>query len=156
MVSPLIFVSYRDCDEPWAAALLCREFKYRFAADTVFRDGESIPVGRDFRKVLTRAVARSSILVAVIGRHWRSSLRDDDDWVRKEIALAREADVNVVPVLVGQVEPLAAGELPDDIRFLAYLQYLQIRHRDIQRDLNHVVDSLLQIEPHLNPRSAAM
>lgn len=148
-MSAPVFVSYRSEDEPWAT-LVARELRHRFHADTVFRDSESIRAGEDFRTVLNRAVAQSLVLVAVIGAHWSTaSLADAHDWVRAEIALAGRTGVRVVPVLVGDVEPVAADELPDDIRFLAYLQYLQIRHRSIERDLDHVVDTLLLIEPRL-------
>jgi hypothetical protein len=154
--APLVFVNYRGGDEPWAAMLLARELTARFVPGSVFLDCLSIRVGEDFRPALLGAVARSSMLLVVIGERWltasrdgRRLLDDEQDWVRREIALAGATGVRVVPVLIGDAELPRATDLPGDIEFLAHRQFLQVRRHNGWADLQHVATSLGVVEPRL-------
>lgn len=154
--TPLVFVNYRSDDEPWAAMLLARELTARFLPGSVFLDCLSIRAGDDYRPALLGGVARSSVLLVVIGKRWLTASRDgkrlldnEQDWVRREIAMAGATGVRVVPVLVGGAELPRAMDLPDDIEFLAHRQCLQISRHNGWTDLDHVVTSLGVIEPRL-------
>jgi hypothetical protein len=57
------------------------------------------------RHVLEDGVRHSAVLVALIGQHWTKPpfvdrLFTTDDWVRREILLAKNQDAIVVAVLV--------------------------------------------------------
>ena len=154
--SPLVFVNYRGDDEPWAAMFLATELTARFVPGSVFLDCRSIQLGDDYRPALLGAVARSSILLVVIGERWLTASRDgnrllddEQDWVRRDIALAGATGVRVIPVLIGKAELPDAADLPGDIEFLAHRQFLQIRRRYGWSDLEQLVTSLGAIEPRL-------
>jgi hypothetical protein len=153
---PLLFVNYRGCDEPWAAMFLAAELAVRFGQESVFMDCLSIRLGDDFRAALLGAVARSSTLLVVIGKRWLTAgrkghrlLDDEQDWVRREIALADATGVRVVPVLIGDAHLPAARDLPADIEFLTHRQFLHIRRRYVRSDVNDLVARLGALEPRL-------
>ncbi|XVV00173.1 TIR domain-containing protein [Actinosynnema sp. CA-248983] len=101
-----VFVNYRNEDEPWVAALIDLYLSGRFGRGQVFRASRSVGPG-DFQPQLVRRVRDSSVLLAVIGRAWADPaaggrrLRDPEDWVRREIEMAFESGVEVIPVLDG-------------------------------------------------------
>lgn len=146
-----VFISYRTCDQPWVAGWVCSELSARLGSDQVFLDSKSIPVGENFGGLLLRTVRASSVLLVIIGSEWyatnaRGRLIDNPgDFVRMEIAAAFEAELRVIPVLVGEVAELCADDLPADIRRLAALQYVRVRSRDAHRDVPRVVDDIVAI-----------
>jgi hypothetical protein len=104
--------------------LLARKLVARFGPESVFLDCLSIRVGDDYRPALRGAVARSSMLLVLIGERWliadphgRRPLDDEQDWVRREIALFDAIGVRAIPVLIGNAELPSATDLPDDIEF---------------------------------------
>jgi hypothetical protein len=152
---PLVFINYRDRDQPWAATMLDRELSRLLGNDAVFLDSKSLPFGLPFDESLLEAVRRSSVLLAVIGERW---LAHDDyqrlvdrrhDWVRREIAAAFVAGTIVIPVLVGDIPALIPDELPLSIRRLARCQALRLRHRDCGPDLDRLVMIVSQLVTQL-------
>lgn len=145
--TPLIFITYRDSDEPWAAWSLDEELSKRLGKDAVFLDTRSIQLGATFDRTLLDAVRNAAVLLVVIGSRWLHADADGirqvdqpDDWVRREIVVAITTGTIVIPVLVGDVSALRAEELPTNIRRLARYQSVRLRHRDAPRDLAHIVD----------------
>ncbi|MFD7658610.1 toll/interleukin-1 receptor domain-containing protein [Actinosynnema sp. NPDC059797] len=65
-----VFVSYRTGDGDWAATLIARELESRFGADRVFLASRTIRPGDDFTEQIDRWLARSDVLLAVIGPRW--------------------------------------------------------------------------------------
>jgi hypothetical protein len=71
----------------------------------VFIDNQSIGPEQPFAQVLEDGVRHSAVLVALIGQQWTEPpfidrLFTTDDWVRREILLAKNQEAIVVPVLV--------------------------------------------------------
>jgi hypothetical protein len=146
-----IFISYRDRDEPFGAALIDHELSARFGADAVFRDARSIRPGEDYVNALIEGVRRSAVLLVVMGPRWSLSAgigwpADLVDWVRLEIAEAFRHHVRVVPVLLG-IDPPSEPELPADIALLARCQYVRIRHRYSAHDISHLAQELAALMP---------
>jgi hypothetical protein len=151
---PLIFINYRSSDEGWVAAMLDTELTRRFGAYSVFRDIRSIQPGQEYATILLDKIRASTALLVVIGEHWFGNasskpLADERDWVRREIREAFAAGVRVLPVLVDETAELVDSELPYDIRQLAGLQALRLRHREAHTDVPRVVNELLALEPSL-------
>src|SRR5436309_2193271 len=69
---PYVFVSYRRDDVPDATDRLAAELFERFGRDHVFLDVDSIDPGADFVDTIGEWVARSDVLLVVIGRSWTS------------------------------------------------------------------------------------
>ncbi len=153
----LVFINYRDLDEPWAAAVLDEELTNQFGAEAVFLDSRSVIAGQPFNQALLAGLRCSAVLLVVIGarwlsghdRHGRRFIDQHQDWVRREIAEAFAANLRVVPVLVGDVPPLDPSALPASIRQLAKCQFVRLRHRTRRADLRHLTQALITLEPRL-------
>ena len=130
-----VFVSYRRDDTGWAANALAAALRVRLGAGRVFLDNSSIALGEAFPGVIEDALRDSAVLVVLIGPRWdasplRERLNDEQDWVRREILLAQEFGLRVVPVLVDRdALPLADG-LPQPLRFLCERQCARARQSD--------------------------
>lgn len=90
---PSIFVSYRRADDPFAAALVAAALLDRFGTRGVFLDTLALRPRSDPSRRLPQALARSTVLLALIGPHWEQQeqlrrQREAPDWVRWEITEA--------------------------------------------------------------------
>ena len=149
-----IFINYRTADEPYGAALLDQELSRHFGAEKVFRASRSIPTGADFEYEIMNAVRSSDFLLAVIGPNWLTAtdadgntrLDDPKDFVRREIAVALEHGVRVVPVLMNATR-IAPAALPADIAGLARCQDVRVDFRNSTLDLHALVTRLRAIAP---------
>ena len=152
-----IFVSYRRDDSQGFAGRLADDLNEILGPDRVFRDIE-IPVGSDFTNVLQRAIAASSILLVVIGRHWAadsdrgygSRLFEPTDWVRTEIEAAFSQGKQVVPVLVGGAGMPGIGSLPKSIERLTRLQAAALTDRHWDAEVTKLAERLQKMCPSLS------
>jgi formylglycine-generating enzyme required for sulfatase activity len=141
-----VFISYRRDDSLLQTGRLYDRLVSHFGREQVFRDVDAIPLGLDFREVLTEQVARCDVFLAVIGDAWlsiqgeRGTRRLDDpaDFVRIEIEAALSRDIPVIPVLVGHSSVPRAAELPASLRALSFRHALPVRpdpdfHKDMDR-----------------------
>lgn len=130
--SPTVFVSYRRADTGWTAVALADALRrWRVVP---FLDNSSIALGAEFADVLADAVRGAAVLVALIGPDWdrpplSDRLADERDWVRRELLLAEEHGVEIVPVLVDRAGPPDPVRLPGELRFLAGRQCGTLRQR---------------------------
>lgn len=158
-----MFISYRAADSYAAAALIDRELSSRFGSINVFFDSRSIPVGSDFAEELLARLRACSVLLVVIGPRWlaiadeagRRCLDDPKDWIRREIVEALTHGIRVIPVLTDRTRLPAEADLPADIARLAGRQYVSLRHRCIQVDLDYLVDRITEVEPVSQQSSTA-
>lgn len=162
--SPLVFINYRDCDQPWVAVVLDHVLSRQLGDDAVFLDSRSVLPGAEFDKALLTAVQHSEILLVVVGDRWLNA-RDSHghrlidcrhDWVRREIAAAFATQTTVVPVLIGDTELLRPETLPVNIRRLATCQYVRLRHRDSRQDLTHLLNLLSKLIPANEPTATTV
>ena len=146
-----VFVSYRREDSRHQAGRLYDHLVAHFGSEHVFKDVDSIPLGLDFREVLTERVAGCDVFIAVIGDAWLSiagksgtrRLDDPGDFVRIEIEAALSRKIPVIPVLVGDSSVPPAEELPESLRGLAFRNGLPVRpdpdfHHDVDRLVNGI------------------
>jgi hypothetical protein len=154
------FINYRTGDEENVPALLEHELSRRFETGVFFRASKSIPAGNDYEQALVTAVRRSTAVLAVIGPRWlevrdeqqRRKIDNRSDWTRREILAAFENHVRVIPVLVGTARPLAAKDLPPALSELAVCQYVRLRSRDLEPDLDHLAAQLIRLVPELGDK----
>ncbi len=120
---PDIFLSYRRQDSSSATGRLADRLEEHFGPGRVFRDHESISPGDDFTEAIRRAIATSTVMLAIIGPEWvnahdaqgRRRLDQPGDFVRQEIETALQAGVPVVPVLVEGAAMPSREQLPKSI-----------------------------------------
>jgi hypothetical protein len=146
-----VFISYRRIDASYPADGIFRAFQAVLGPDGVFMDVDSIPPGRNFRKILKDWVDQCSILLAVIGPHWidvtdprtgRRRLDDPDDFVRIEIGEALARDIDVVPVLLDGTLMPDRSRLPDDLKELADRQAAHVERRTFDADVARLIRQL--------------
>lgn len=151
--TPLVFINYRTTDQPWAAVLLDLKLSSEFGADSVFRDSRSIPPGTKFDHELLSAARHAAVLLVLIGDRWlnardahkRRAIDSRTDWVRREITEAFSCGTTVIPVLIGDTPTLVPSDLPPAVRQLATCQYIRLRPRDSERDVDHLVHLLFTL-----------
>ena len=160
-----IFISYRRTDSD-IAGRIADHLLAEFGRDSVFLDVDSIPVGRDFRVVIERSIARSDCLVMVIGPGWNrasdsgegpeSSLQSETDFVRLEVQAALKWNIPIVPVLVGDVQMPTASSLPQDIAEVAYINATAVRSgRNFQHDIEELIAAVHSTSRQTPPPASA-
>ncbi len=99
-----IFISYRrgGAGEGYSHRL-ADDLDKRFGPGTVFRDIEGLGIG-NFESQLERSAQSCRAMLIVIGPRWLDlvkNMQNPEDWVRREIVVALERGVPIVPILVG-------------------------------------------------------
>jgi hypothetical protein len=147
---PGVFISYRRDDTKGFAGALLRDLNKRIGSDLVFMDTEDIEGGTDFPSVLVQAVKSSDVVLALIGPRWLEAgnaaghlrLEDPEDFVRKEILLALQGDVRVIPVLVDGARMPAADQLPADLRPLSTRNAMELSNSHWDEDVARLADHI--------------
>ncbi len=156
-----IFISYRRSDSPDATGRIYDRLVGEFGKAQVFKDVDSIPLGRDFRGHLNDIVGNCGVMLAIVGPHWtevrnpagQRRLEDPEDFVRIELETALARDIPVVPVLVGHAPLPVASELPGSLGSLVFRQSIEVRpDPDFHNDATRLVTALRAI---LDPEAAA-
>jgi hypothetical protein len=145
-----IFISYRRRDDPGGAGRLFDALNEAFEPGRLFLDVDSIEPGQDFVEVIEDRVAKSAILLAVIGQHWIDATDDHgnrrldnaQDYVRIEIESALKQNTRVIPVLIGDAKMPAAEVLPESIRKLARHNAVMLRYERFHDDIANLVGAL--------------
>jgi hypothetical protein len=151
-----IFISYRQSDTQSEASRLKENLEDKFGAENVFFDIETLEPGLNFAKAIEKTIRQSAVVLVLIGETW-TEVKDDegnlrlfkeDDWVRKEVALALEMeDTRVIPVLVKDAKKLSASQLPDNIKSLADYQWAELTIPRWRSDVEKLIASLEKIIP---------
>jgi hypothetical protein len=148
-----IFINYRTGDgDEVAAELITSSLSDRFGKEHVFKASHSLQPGDLFPQRLIDAARKSEVLLAVIGPEWAlaSQLRDEADWVRKEILAAQSSGASVIPVLKGRkTDRLVRADLPPELRWLADVHSLRLDTHDSTADLGRIGDFLADLVPTL-------
>lgn len=146
-----IFISYRRADNAAGySRSLGQALRREFGDAQVFRDIKSIPPGQDFPAYIEQTLSKCRVMLVLIGTQWtrvtnnngERRLDNPDDWVRREVAAALQADMLVIPVLVCGAQMPAASELPADIASLADRNAFVMSDDDWEHDLEQLVDAL--------------
>jgi TIR domain len=145
-----IFICYRrDDSAPWAGRVydsLVREW----GEDLVFIDVDTIAPGEDFRTVISETVARSDVVLVVIGPDWVSAadatgsrrLEDEGDVHRTEVVSALASGARVIPVLVGGASMPKVADLPAPLKELAFRNAVVLEDRRFGSDVRALQKAL--------------
>jgi hypothetical protein len=151
---PSIFISYRRSDNPDATGRIYDRLVAEFGRALVFKDIDSIPLGRDFRGHLNEIIGDCAAVLAIVGPRWTDArndagqrrLEDPDDFVRIELEAALARNIPVVPVLVGNAMLPGSALLPSTLEALAYRQSIEVRpDPDFHNDATRLVAALRRI-----------
>ena len=143
-----IAISYRRSDSQDITGRIFDRLAQHYGKETVFRDIDSMQPGIDFRDQISKALATSDVLLAIVGPKWlglgegtRHRIDNEDDPVRVEVETALTRKIPIVPVLVGDMMMPEAIHLPPSLRDFAYRQAVTV---DGGRDFDHHVDGLIR------------
>jgi hypothetical protein len=125
-----MFLSYRRVDTQEVVGRICDHLKTYYPPSQIFRDLDSIPLGKPFPQAIREALSRAKTVLVVIGPTWATitdnkgnrRLDDASDHVRIEVELALASDALVIPVLVSDATMPHPEMLPASLRRLASLQ----------------------------------
>lgn len=144
-----IFLCYRSGDDAYAAALLDEKLSDSVGRENVFRASRSVAPGESYSEAIMTALEDCDTVLVIIGTTWQEHIakndpatRNQDDWVRTEIATALRHGKRVIPLLLSRAQRLTAANLPPDISDLAYKQYLKFEHRNVDMDLARIMAAL--------------
>ena len=146
-----IFISYRRGDSADVTGRIDDNLVTIFGRRNVFKDVDSIPLGRDFRKVISEGVGGCDVLLVVIGPGWleaadeagRRRLDGESDYVRIEIETALSRGIPIIPLLIGETPMVRPEQLPETIRDLAYRNGTNVRRDpDFRGDLERVAQAV--------------
>lgn len=134
-----IFISYRRDDTGPFALALRSELDLRLSGAPVFVDLNRIQGGDVWPEVLSDALAKSRLVVALIGAGWAgddgvgaSRIKNPDDWVTREVAEGLRRGI-VLPVLVNGAPP--PQDLPAVLQGLSAIQATSLRTQTWDSDL---------------------
>lgn len=144
-----IFVSYRRDDSADVTGRIYDRLSSRFGSAQVFKDVDSIPLGRDFREVVDDAVAKASVVVVVVGKDWlgvdassgEPRIHDATDFVRAEVSTALAQGKPVIPVFVAGANMPQGSDLPDDMQDITFRNGVKVRP---DPDFAHDVERLIR------------
>jgi hypothetical protein len=144
-----IFISYRREENKYQARMI---FNALQKTNThAFYDFDSIPLGKDFKKIIMDQVQKCDVLLALVGRSWatcldpKTGLRrldNADDFVRVEIGTALDRGIPVVPVLLDDASLPETDQLPNDLRSLFDRQAEFISFRTFDDDVKRLITKL--------------
>ncbi|MFJ9559792.1 TIR domain-containing protein [Streptomyces fuscichromogenes] len=156
-MTPSLFTNFRRADTGSVGPHIDTKLQCEFGARAAFRDQRSLPKGLDYREHLERAVRKCDLLLVIMGARWasvtdaenRRLIDREDDWVRREIALAGAYRLPVIPVLVDDAQLPDKDELPADIRYLAYRQAVYFRPHQEHIDFPPLLSAIRACVPEL-------
>jgi hypothetical protein len=147
-MSPWIFICYRRAEGGHhLASRIASAIEMVCGRGTVFVDHRSIEPGLDWDKAISSELSRSLVCLPLIGPNWPlDRLRDDSDWVRRELADALRQRKYILPIVFDGGRMPLEGELPDDIRPLAKIMgyFLDTRTESIFEGALSTVISVLR------------
>jgi CheY-like chemotaxis protein len=147
-----VFISYQRADTAFAAHALA--YALRLKGHVAFVDTGSIGVGELYRQVISNAVSKSNVVLALIGPSFKiQRLHQPTSVVTFEWQRARFHGTAVVPVLVdGGVMP-KDEQFPSPLRWFARRNALVMRRPSLAADISACVAAVPTLAA--TPRRAA-
>jgi len=153
-----VFISYRRDDSAGFAGALERELVTHLGRDHVFIDVKDIEAGTEFPVVIDEAIKSSDVVLVLIGPGWLDTrdsqglrrIEKQDDFVRREVALALAGSARVIPVLLDGARLPTADQLPGELQLLTARHALELRNSHWDEDfvqlLNHVQEGMYTLD----------
>lgn len=132
-VGPRIFIAYRRKDSRHFVGRIYDRLTRRFGTENVFRDLDSLPLGKHYREIIFPEITKVSVVLVIIGESWinngnsKSETHIDqvEDVLRMEIEAGLSLKKSVIPVLIDGVS-IQDVRLPSSIEALRGRQALPI------------------------------
>lgn len=151
-----VFISYRIAESWGGAAYLRDQLADSFGAENVFLSQHDLQPGMNWLEEIKVRRASCNVLLSLIGPQWKSIMighmqsaliEPAKDYVRFEIeyALKPNSGIRVIPVLMGDAQPLKPEELPRSLHALAEIEAAQLRPERLKDDVAALIRRLTAI-----------
>ena len=144
-----VFISYRRADSAGYAHALASRLIQEFGPNSVFMDVDSLEPGIDFVETIDNSLSSCSVLLALIGNQWLGAkegsvprIKNDNDYVRIELAYALSRDVRVIPILIDEAQMPSEMILPNDLQPLVRRQAIEWSSTRFNFDLDRIIDAV--------------
>lgn len=144
-----IFISYRRGDSKYVVDRIRDRLIVAYGAESVFRDIESIPLGKDFSTVLNNETGSCDVMLVIIGPLWAAitdaqghkRLFDPGDYTRIEIETGlNRKDVLVIPVMVMNAAFPTPQDMPESLGDLMFRNAINVRNDpDFDNDIKRLI-----------------
>ena len=126
-----VFISYRREDGLMPARFLSE--KLTNSGCRVFFDKKDIHPGNDFDLTIKKHLEECNDVILIVTKSYfgiedsnhQLRIKQDSDWVRKEIALALSQGKNIIPILFNGAQYPKASEIPTDIQAVLKKHYIK-------------------------------
>lgn len=159
-----IFLSYRRSDQDITTLIYKWLIQHGIPKEDVYFDQnpDVNQYGHEFPTSITDAVAEAKLMIVVIGPTWttaklpgrfKTRIQEDDDWVRKEIALAIKTNTKLLPVVIDKRPIPTTEELPPELHPLCSIHMAPL-YRDLQHfelDMQEIARVIDRTFPGLYP-----
>ena len=140
-----IFISYRKTGVDKGSSLnLSQDLRESFGDDAVFRDDESLGLGRFDEQIIQR-IKSSRAMIVVIGPSWIDRILDlyqSEDWVCREIEEGLKWQLLMVPLFIDDAQLPKGFYPPGSIKGLFDFQSWRISNRHWKEDVSELIDLL--------------
>jgi TIR domain len=137
-----IFLNYRRNDSTGTVGRIYEWLQARLSPEQVFLDVYNITAGTNIRQKRASALSNSIIVLVIIGKSWLQELKrrkNTDDYVVEEISEAIRLHKFVIPLCIEGATMPDGSLLPPNIKELASLNSLLVRHDpDFNSDMRRV------------------
>ncbi|WP_299628347.1 toll/interleukin-1 receptor domain-containing protein [uncultured Tateyamaria sp.] len=119
-----VFICYRRDSESALAYAFHAKLESLIGRAKVFMDVDALQPGQEFSKDTADRLRGSSLVFALISADWEDSFEvrrksGVPDFVKQELEMAREADIPVIPVLLGRSgRKIDGAKLPSTLKYL--------------------------------------
>ncbi len=160
-----IFISYRREDTSGESGRLKDKLEQVFGQECIFYDVETLEAGLNFDQSISKALSESKVLLAMIGPHWlkvtdangKPRIMKSQDWVRKEISLALQKNLRVIPILVNGARMPDSADLPEDLQELSLKHAQELSSSRWNYDVGElikVLEKIIDKKPEPKPQPA--
>jgi len=146
-----VFINYRRADSNSSAYLIRAHLRQELHEEDVFLDHESIAAGSHFENVIRAELNKTKVFLCVIGPFWLK-IRDEEtgqrrldaekDFVRREIEIALQDNIHIIPVCVDGVKMPIKSSLPPSIADLADFNACFITQDDIEHGITKLITTI--------------
>lgn len=149
-----IFVSYRREDSAWAAGRIKDYLMTNFGEEKIFFDTHSIRPGKSFKKYIQEQISTSNLVLVVIGPQWltlshsdsgKRRLDDPKDFVKWEVSLAIENNLEIIPILLDGTPMPHREHLPKGLQKLPDYNAYELTAKSFSREIKNLCEKLEEI-----------
>jgi CheY-like chemotaxis protein len=143
-----VFISYQRADTLFVAHAL--GYALRLAGHDAFVDTGSIGGGELYPQMISKAISRANVVLALIGPKFDvKKLHEPTSVVTFEWRYAQYHGASVVPVLIENAAMPKDNDLPPELRWIAKRNAYALRSSSLEPDIDAVVKAIpaMAVEP---------